>query len=127
MGIHTTWLDDNRQIVLTQIDTDWNWDDVISNKETVRELALSVNYPVALIVLLPHTVSLPPSGFAPHSRKVIQNHTELEIHTIVYITKIPYTITLWKETITAMTPDPSRYFFASDLDEAIRIADSRST
>ena len=126
LGIKTEWLNSHKTILVSDVEDGWTWDDVQSNAGRVYDLAKSVNYPVGLIVLLNRTMSIPPSGFVQNSRYVVANHAELEIHTIAYVVRVPYTMTLWEETINALVHDNSRYFIVGSFDEAVEIVEARA-
>ena len=121
---NTGWLDNNKSILLSQMQG-WTLEAVQVNTQQVFELAMSVDYPVALVVELARTVTIPPMGFSQNARDIVDIYTELGLHTIVYVTRIPDTITLWQATVDVIAPDSSRYFIAGTIDEAREIIYSR--
>lgn len=124
--IKTEWFDDNRQILVTEVREGWTWQDVQDNMNKLHNLAMSVNYPAGLIVILARTMSIPPSGFVQNSRNIIALHQQLGLHTVVYVTRTPYTQTLWRETIDTLAGNTTMYFIANTPDDALEIVESRS-
>src|SRR5690606_5241071 len=104
----------------------WDWDAVRQTSETVQEMASSVKYPLALLVLLPDDSSIPPSGFAQNSRLLANGHTASERHTIVYVIINPALKILWEQTISVVAADGSRYFVVAKEAEAQEIVASRA-
>jgi hypothetical protein len=123
LGIRSQWYNNERTLILTEITESWDWEDVQANMANVLEMAQSVNYPLGLLVLLPGDLSIPPSGFSQASRQIASTHAEAELHTIVYVTSNSGLKTLWEETIAAVAQDPSRYFVASTIEEALILLD----
>lgn len=123
---NTGWLDNNKSILLSQMQG-WTLEVVQANTQQVFEFAMSVDYPIALVVELARTVSIPPMGFSQNARDIIASYTELGLHTIVYVTRIPDTITLWQATVGMIASDSSRYFIARTVDEAMELIYSRGS
>ena len=126
MAINIQWYNNEKQTLRVVIEGHWDWDNVREVSAKTVEMAQSVNYPIALIVVLPSDFSLPPSGFAQHSHIVSEGHAKAELHTIVYITKNFAIKTLWEETIKAVAADVSRYFVLGSEEDALELIASRA-
>lgn len=111
---------------MSQVQNSWMWGDIQASVQKVYKLAMSVNYPVALVVVLARTMMIPPKGFTENSRNIIASHIEAGLHTIVYVSRIPDTVTLWQASVDTFASDSSCYFIARTLEEALGIVDSRA-
>jgi len=123
--IQANWYDAHRTIIGICIDDKLTLD--ILNDSTCRthDLALSVNYPVTLMIELSKTVGLPPRGFVDSIREAVAVHQDVGLHTIVYITPSQDAQTLWQEAIYTYAVDTSIYFFVHSRADALALIQQR--
>lgn len=121
LGIRSQWYNNDKTLIITEIKGTWTWDDANSNLENVLAMAESVDYPLALIVLIASDISIPPTGFAQASRRATNVHAQAAFQNIVYVIENQGLKTLWAESIPVFAQDPSRYHIVKTLEDALAL------
>jgi hypothetical protein len=119
LSIYVEWYDAHQTIIVAQVVTGWNWSIAQQARLTVQQLAQSVAYPVALIVVLPSDLSVPPNGFAENSKDALQNHVHAGLVAVIYVTTNAATKSLWQSVIDMYATPTIQYGFAPTLDAAV--------
>lgn len=124
VGIQSHWYDRDQSIILSNVTELWTWEDVHDNRQVILEMAKSVNHPVALIVLLPVLVSIPPRGFAQELRQATLIHHEAGLYRIAYVCPNPTLRPLLAQSISTFALYPPRYQVGGKLEEVLSLFDS---
>ena len=121
MSITVEWFDIHQTIIIAQIGYGWGWSTAHQARLTIGRLAQSVSYPVSLIVVLPHDISVPPNGFAENSKDALERHALIGLHCVIYVTSNPSTQALWQLAIDTYASVAVHYRFAATLQAAVAL------
>ena len=119
LSIHVEWYDSRQTIIVAQVVTGWNWSNAQQARLTIQQMAQSVTHSVALVVILPSDLSVPPNGFAENSKAALQNHIDAGLIAVVYVTTINATQSLWQSAIDIYASPAIQYGFAPSFDAAV--------
>jgi len=119
LSITVEWFDAHQTIIVAHISYGWGWSTAQQARVTVQQLAQSVSHPVALIVVLPPDMSVPPNGFAENSKDALQRHVAAGLTAVVYVTNNPATQALWESVINMYASPTVQYGFAPNFEAAI--------
>ena len=86
MAIRVMWDDAARRIVRYDFDEQWTWEDFFAAKKQAYTMIDSVAQNIAVIMLAPHNVSLPPNMLT-HGLSALRNKHPNTILVVFVITK----------------------------------------
>jgi hypothetical protein len=124
LSINVEWFDAHQTIIVAHIGYGWGWSTAQQARVTIQQLAQSVSYPVALIVILPPDVSVPPNGFAQNSKDALQRHAASGLSAVIYVTNNSATQALWESAINMYASPTVNYAFANTFEAAVAILSS---
>jgi hypothetical protein len=121
LSVAVEWYDANQTIIIAQVNSNWTWATARQSRMTVQQLAQSVSQSVALVVLLPQDLSVPPDGFAENSNDALQRHAAAGLKRVIYVTTNAATRALWQSVIDMYASPAVQYGFAPSLNAAVSL------
>jgi hypothetical protein len=121
LSITVGWYDAQQTIIVAHIDSGWDWDTAQQAQVTVEQLTLSVSHTVALMVVLPDDMSVPPHGFVDNSKSALQRHVAAGLWMVIYVTNNPAIQALWQSVIDLYASPLVQYGVVARLEAALAL------
>ncbi|MAS37191.1 MAG: hypothetical protein CL610_24535 [Anaerolineaceae bacterium] len=119
MSIHTRWLDEDRQIILTTFEAPWTLDDFYRMVNEIESLVMRIDGTFHLVLDFTHTRSLPPSFLTALRSADVKHKENLGMVVVVGASSFVRAIGVMGERIGVRSVQHVR--FVDSIDDAVEL------
>lgn len=125
MGIHTRWLDEDRQIILTMFETPWTLDDFYRMVNEMESLVMRIDGTFHMVLDFTQSKSLPPSFLTALRSADVKHKENLGMVVVVGASSFVQAIGMMGQRIGVRSVQHVR--FVDSIDDAVELLSSAAS